>query len=124
MKHRKINDAKVRNNRIFQEDEGMFYERQNEQISWKERYLKSKKLKSSGHESRKPAAIPHNKNESTQLRRKYEKKLEMCRNSWWLKRSCTKQSRNETTDLQQKSTECRICGGESLEVYGVQCQDF
>ena len=77
------------------------------------------KMKSSGHESGKAILKAHNYNEWTQVQRKWFKKLRMCRNSWSLKRNCTKQSIIKRTGLLQESTDCRVLSEKSLEIIRV-----
>ena len=53
LKHVKTRDARIRNNRMFQEDQGMSYRKTQERSKRKAKYLKSKSSKSSRPGSRK-----------------------------------------------------------------------
>ena len=44
MKHIKIKDTRIRNNKMFEEDQGMFYRKKQETKELKERVLKMEKF--------------------------------------------------------------------------------
>ena len=116
MKHLKIKDARIRNSKMFQEDQGMFYRKTQGMNQLKEKVPKMEKLEELW------VGIWEGTNS---LQRKWmntvAKKIGIynCGNSQSPKRSCTRQSRNERNGSLQGSVEYRIFGGKSLEIHGV-----
>ena len=112
----KIGDARIRNSKMFQEDQGMFYRKTQGMKQLKEKVPKMEKLEELW------AGIWEGTNS---LQRKWmntvAKKIGIynCGNSQSPKRSCTRQSRNERNGSLQGSVEYRIFGGKSLEIHGV-----
>ena len=113
MKHLKIKDARIRNSKMFQEDQGMFYRKTQGTKQLKGKVPRMEKFEEFW------AGICED-NTKTPKRKwmntvaiKMGKKLRMCRNLHSPKRSYTKQSRNKRIRLLLGLMEYRIFGGKS-----------
>ena len=107
MKRIKIKDARIGNNKMFQEDQGMFYRKTQGTKQLKGKVPKMEKFEEFW------ARIWEDNTKTLQRKwintdaKKEDKKLRISRNSQLSKRSCTKQSRNERIGLprDRRSTE-------------------